>query len=525
MYRKTYWQPTKTPGYPMHPPTKDMRKIPEYNGTYRCRLPFDYDYNAIYAQMELQAQEETYHTTAYRPRRFQAHQVQENDLKYGKASAEEFVQFHYVRPLEEKKANAANFFAAKTDEEKQASQTTAHRCAVEADNCLRFMEEYLLHKGWPKDGYMPVNHNPEGNLADIARGRHQVFQNYVTQAQFANRNAQQTSSCDDSPSFVAKTEQKTIQRHVPEKYDYNVIYTQFEQLAQLKSYPPGYAHHLGAYAWDAKYGRLSAEAFYNMYYAEPREKMQECANALCTAKTDAETDALEQQIQDCQIQMENSMRFMQEYYEREGWPQSGYTPVQIKQVGNLETITESRNSVFREVTLFTEILYDGTWFSRLPSVYDYDKIYPQLLSTPDTYDINLSRNNIRNGQVAGEMFFNARYLQMLKKIEKHEKAMVGIYKETDRNFLETQIQHCIFEKNNCMRFIQEYVKKYKNFRPSSSYVEYKEYGAYLAFASILEQLSQGYDPYDVKSMYPYTDQPYVNAKSILDLYGGGREDT
>lgn len=517
----------------MHPPTKDMRKIPEYNGTYRCRLPFDYDYNTIYAQMELQAQEETYHTISYHPRHYEHHKVQENDVKYGKASAEEFAAFHYKRPLEEKKASEAKFFSAKTDEEKQDAKARAQRYAVEADNCLRFMEEYLVHKGWPRDGYTPISHNPEGNLADIARGRCQAFQNLVTQVQFANRNTPQThtSSYDDSPytssSFTAKTEQKTIQRHVPEEYDYNAIYTQFEQLAQLQSYPPGYIDHLGERTWDTKYGRLSAEAFYNMYYAEPKEKMQECADALCMAKTDTERDALEQQIQDCQIQIENAMRFMGDYYDREGWPQSGYTPVQIKPVGRLEDITESRNSVFREVTLFTEILYDGTWYSRLPTVYDYDKIYPQLLSTPDYYDINLSRNNIRNGQVAGEMFFNARYLQMLKKIEKHEKAMVGHYKEADRDFLETQIQYCIFEKNNCMRFIQDYAKKYKYFRPDSSYKEYKEYGAYLAFASILKQLSQGYDPYDVKSMYPYTNQEIdlANATSILDLYGGGRDDT
>ena len=109
---------------------------------------------------------------------------------------------------------------------------------------------------------------------------------------------------------------------MPEEYDYNVIYTQFEQLAQLQSYPPEYIDHLGEHGWDAKYGRLSAEAFYNMYYAEPKEKMQECADALCTAKTDTERDALEQQIQDCQIQMENAMRFMGDYYEREGCPQA-----------------------------------------------------------------------------------------------------------------------------------------------------------------------------------------------------------
>lgn len=319
-----------------------------------------------------------------------------------------------------------------------------------------------------------------------------------------------------------------MQKHMPEKYDYNAIYMQFEQLAQLQSYPPRYIEHLGEHAWDTKYGRLSAEAFYNMYYAEPKEEIQECADALCTAKTDAEKQNLEKHIANCQMEMDMSMRFIQEYYRREGWPKSGYTPVQIKPVGHLEDIAKGRSRFFYGIiTMYPQILYDGTWYSRLPSVYDYYKIYPQMLGLPDCYDNNVPYNIVRNGQVAGERFFNARYLQMLKKLWKHENALVGLHKDADRNFLETQMQRCLLEKNNGMRFIQDYVERHKCFQPSNSYIEYKEYGAYLALTFILKQLSAGIDPYDVKSMYPYTNQEidFANAISILDLYGGGRENT
>lgn len=252
---------------------------PEYDGSYKSLLPLEYDYNKIYTQLELQAQLESY------PPLYPYHVGEDPwDIEYGRVSADAFVQAHYYDPID----TLLKAYKYKTTD----AATVVQRCLVERDNCVQFMQEFLLRKGAPKKDFRPVHIQRVGDDTSIALGRYTVFEDIVSRTQ---------------PKDVLELPEydETCMSRLPKDYAYNTIAEK-----QLLTLPYKYEETDDKHAmWNGWY---VAELFYYLHALCPTMEIKIYEEKLASAKTKLGKKICQEKIDTCHTEMDSCMHFIRD---------------------------------------------------------------------------------------------------------------------------------------------------------------------------------------------------------------------
>ena len=251
---------------------------PEYNGSYKSLLPLDYDYNKIYTQLELQSQLESY------PPQYPYHAGEDVwDLQYGRVTADAFAQAHYYDILD-------TLMEAHKYRHADVAKLV-QRYIIERDNCVKFMEEFVRRKGYPRDDFQPVHIQHLGNEAYIAMGRCFMFEDIVSRTQ-------PMPILSDFPEY-----NETYMSLLPEPYDYNAIL-----LNQLATIPPKTNDRYPEWSgWDI------AEYFFFLHNLCPTVESLMCEEQYAAAKTREEKERLQNKIRTCHIETDNCIHFMRDF--------------------------------------------------------------------------------------------------------------------------------------------------------------------------------------------------------------------
>lgn len=255
---------------------------PEYNGSYKCLLPIDYDYNKIYTQLELQSQLESY------PPQYPYHVGEDLwDIKYGRVTADAFAQAHYYDILD-------TLMEAHKYRHADVAKLV-QRYIIERDNCVKFMEEFVRRKGYPRDNFQPVRIQYLGDETYIAMGRCFVFEDIVSRTQ-------PMSIPNDLPNY-----NESYMSLLPEPYDYNAILLNQLATIPLKFETPANDKYAAWNGWDL------AEYFFFLHNLCPTVECVMCEEKYAAAKTREEKEKLQNKIRTCHMETDNCIHFMRDF--------------------------------------------------------------------------------------------------------------------------------------------------------------------------------------------------------------------